>query len=71
MVNYQRQLFGEDGTYLSETGVKVLSGNLINSIKRLHNLPVMRRNSMKSNSKRNFSRYANRRGFGGGSYSSG
>ena len=69
--DYQRQFFGEDGTHLSETGVKVLSGNLINSIKRLHNLPVMRRNSMKPNGKRNFSRYANRRGFGGGSYSSG
>ena len=54
--DYQRQFFGEDGTHLSETGVKVLSGNLINSIKRLHNLPVMRSNSMKSNGKRNFNR---------------
>ena len=69
--DHQRQFFGEDRIHLSETGVKILSGNLINSVKRLHNLPIMKRNSMKSNGKRNFNRYANRRGFGGGSYSSG
>ena len=69
--DYQRQFFREDGIHLSETGLKVLSGNLINSIKRVHNLPVMKRNSIKSNGKRNFNRYANGGGFGGGSYSSG